>query len=603
MSKLFAELKRRNVVRVAAAYLAAAWLVVQLLDSLLPVFDLPETAARPIVSLIAIGFVVAVIASWFFEMTPTGLKRQTDADKDSAEKPTSHKLFDTAIIALLLIAVGYFAVDKFILDPARDAAMVETAVEEAMTAPAERSIAVLPFLDLSPDNDQEYFSDGLSEELLNLLAKIPDLKVASRTSAFAFKGQDVTIEEVASALSVGHVLEGSVRMSGNRIRVTAQLIRADDGFHVWSETYDQDLDDIFAVQDQIAGEVVDNLRLTLLNPMPRSRATDPDAYNRFLQARYLLHQYTPDSMDRALALAKDVVAVDPEYAPAYGILSSIYINQAMNNVLPHGEAMGLARQAAQTHVRLEPDGAFGYAQLAWIAHIFDGDLRSAAQFYERAIEIEPENPALMGNAAVLAEALGKLDLAIELKKYLTDRNPTNSIAHNNLALSYYYSDRLDEAEESIRTTVVLSPDYIGGQYRLGNIMLLREEYEAALAAYEREEDEEYRVKGRALANFALGNMEVADAALTTLIEDWGDQYPSEVAHVYSYRGELDNAFEWLNIRAEKGGPGSWGEQRLDPLFRNLHDDPRWDAFLVRMSVSEDQLSDISFSVALPEPRE
>ena len=204
---------------------------------------------------------------------------------------------------------------------------------------------------------------------------------------------------------------------------------------------------------------------------------------------------------------------------------------------------------------------------------------------------------------MLAEALGQLELAIELKEFLAAAQPTNPISHNNLGLSYYYGDRLDEAEDSLRTTVVLSPDYIGAQYRLGNVLLLREDYEAALDAYQREKDEEYHIKGLALVHFGSGNMEAADAALQTLIDDWGDQYPSEVAHVYAYRGELDNAFEWLDRRFEQGGPGSWGEQRLDPLFRNLHDDPRWDAFLVQMDVSEDQLREIEFNVSLPETTE
>ena len=568
-------------------------------------FGLQETAGPTRSSiLLALGFIPALVLSWFFEFTAGGLRSQADLDRDDGRVgDTVPSCPEYAIIVVFLAPwpSGYFAVDKFLIDPARDRVMVEAAVEEAMSAPAESSIAVLPFLDLSPEGDQEYFSDGLSEELLNLLAKIPDLKVASRTSAFAFKGTNASIEEVATALSVGHVLEGSVRMSGNRIRVTAQLIRADDGYHVWSDTYDRNLDDVFAVQDEIAGEVVDTLKLALLEPMPRTRPTDPDAYNRFLQSRYLLHQYSPDSMARALVLAQEVVAIDPDYSPAYGILSSIYINQAMNNVIPVEEGMELAREAANRQVSLDPKGSFGYAQLAWIAHIFDGDLASAALFYEKAVEYEPDNPSLLGNAAVLAESLGELDLAIELKKYLTEVNPTNPIAHNNLALSYYYANRLDEAEESIRTTIVLSPEYIGGQYRLGSILLLREEYDAALAAYEREKDEEYHIKGLALANYALGNTDAADTALQTLIDDWGERYPGEVAHVYAYRGDIDKAFEWLAKREAQGGIGSWGEQRLDPLLQNLHDDPRWDPFLVRMGVSDDQLSDVSLNVSLPEP--
>ncbi len=601
MTALYDELKRRNVFRVAAAYLAAAWLIVQLLESLLPTFGFPETAGQPVVVVLLMAFVPVLILAWFFEFTADGLRRQSDLDREPAKLPRSHRAVDTTIIAVLTLAVGYFSLDKFIFDPARDAASLEIAVEQAMSVPVGRSIAVLPFLDLSPDMDHEYFSDGLSEELLNLLAKIPDLHVASRTSSFAFKGTDAQILEVADALMVGHVLEGSVRRSGDKVRITAQLIKAANGFHVWSETYDRDFNDVFEVQDDIAQRVVDALRITLLSPTPRVRATDPDAYTRFLQARYLHQQFTPDSMESALTLYKQVIAIDPDYVPAWTNTASIYINQAMNNVRPAKEGMALAREAAQTAIDLDPEYASGYSQLAWIAHVYDGDLKSAALFYERAVDLEPTNAVVLGNAAVLAESLGRLGLAISLKKYLTEATPTSAISHNNLALAYYYANRLGEAEDSIRTTVVLSPGYMGAQYRLGTILLMREDYETALATYEREKDEEYRLKGHALAHYALGDQAEADAALQTLIDDWGEMYPGEVAHVYAYRGQLDAAFEWLEKRYEKGGPGSWGEQKLDLLLDNLRDDPRWDPFLQKMGVSDGQLSQIEFNVILPEP--
>jgi len=601
MLRLYDELKRRNVLRVAAGYLAASWLVVQLIEALLPIFGLAETAGRPLVVFLIVAFLPVLVLTWFFQLTPEGLQSQAALDLSDDGGPRPSGRLDTAIIVMLALAVGYFATDKFVFDPARDRASVATAVEEALTVAPQRSIAVMPFLDLSPARDQAYFSDGLAEELLNLLAKIPDLEVASRTSSFAFKGRNVQIADIADTLSVGHVLEGSVRMSGDRIRVTAQLIRGSDGFHVWSETYDRQLDDIFDVQDDIAGAVVDALSITLLGPAPRPRATDPEAYKRFLQARYLLHQFTPQSLAQALGLMKESLDIDPAYVPAWGNLASIYINQAMNDVMPANEAMELARSAAQIAIDLDPRASDGYSQLAWIAHIYDGDLASAALFYEKAIDLDPENPALLGNAAVLAEALGRLDLAISLKKYLTEATPTNAISHNNLALAYYYAGRLDAAEASIRTTVVLSPGYIGAQYRLGTILLLREEFEAALDAFEREQDEEYHIKGLALAHYALGNREEADTALQTLVTSWGERYPVEVAHVYAYRNETDAAFEWLYKRAEMGGPGSWGDQKLDLLFRNLHDDPRWDDFLVSMDVSDRQLDDISFEVSLPEP--
>ncbi|MGI9261057.1 MAG: tetratricopeptide repeat protein, partial [Woeseiaceae bacterium] len=307
MKRLYDELRRRNVFRIAAAYLAGAWLIVQLMESLLPIFGYPETSGQPVVIMLVAGFIPALILAWFFQYTPLGLKAQDELDLAADTDPGSNRTFDTVVIVFLLAAISYFVVDKFVLEPARVEVMVETAVEDALTAPIDRTIAVMPFIDLSPEGNQEYFSDGLSEELLNLLAKIPDLKVASRTSSFAFKGTDAQISEIAEALSVGHVLEGSVRMSGNRIRVTAQLIKAADGYHLWSDTFERELDDVLHVQDEIAAQVVEELEVTLVDPAPKTRKTDGRAYSLYLQANYLNQQYTQESMERSVELLQEVL--------------------------------------------------------------------------------------------------------------------------------------------------------------------------------------------------------------------------------------------------------------------------------------------------------
>lgn len=601
MLRLYDELKRRNVFRVAAAYLAGAWLVVQLMESLLPIFGYPETAGQPIVIMLMVGFVPAVLLAWFFQFTPQGLRTQDELDLEPAAVPQGNRAFDTIVIAVLLVAVGYFTLDKFILEPARDELMVETAVEDALSAPIDRSIAVLPFIDLSPDQDQEYFSDGLSEELLNLLAKIPDLKVASRTSSFAFKNKDVQIAEVAEALSVGHVLEGSVRMSGDRVRVTAQLIKASDGFHLWSETFERELDDILNVQDEIAVQVVEALEVTLVDPIPKTRKTAGEAYSLFLQANFLSQQFTPESMSRSIEVLHQVLEIDRDYVPALTRMAGVYMNLATSNTMDSGEAMALAREAAERAIELDPTFAFAYSQLGWIAHMFDGDLKAAARNYAHALELDPGSPGIIGNAAVTAEALGRLDDAIKMKEYLVEVAPQSAIAVNNLALAYYFDGQLEKAEDAIRTTLLLSPDYIGASYRLGKILLFQGRFEEALAAFEEEPDEEYKLKGQALSLHALGRAEEADARLNQLVEDWGDTYPTEIAHAYAYRNEADSAFEWLDRRYEKGGEGTWGEQRLDLLWGNLHDDPRWQEFLVKMNVADEQLSAIEFNITVPEP--
>ena len=601
MNRFFEELKKRNVLRVAVVYLAASWLLLQILETLFPIFELPETAIRPVVIALALGFIPAVIASWYFEVTTRGIERESRIDHGSAAALAARRVMDRVIILTLLLSIGYFSIDRFVLDPARDAVgdVSQQSVAATNRGP-DRSIAVLPFIDLSPGQDQGYFSDGLSEELMNLLTRVPELDVAARTSSFAFKDSEAAIPEIAASLMVRHVLEGSVRMSGDQVRVTAQLIDADDGYHLWSETYDRTLDDIFAVQDDIAARVVEALQVTLLGPAPESTVTDPDAYALFLQARHLHRGFTKEGMEEAVDLYQRALEIDPGYAPAWMALASLYINQTMNALLPWDDGYRLAREAAEMTITVDPDFAHGYAQLAWIAQDYEKDLAEAALFYEKALELAPHDAGIIGNAAVLAETLGRLDQAIALKRYMVEKFPADPIGHNNLGLAYYLARQYDKAEASMRTTLVLSPEYIGAEYRLGSTLLLREDYEAALEAFEREPDEEYRIKGRALTYYALGRHEEADLALTELQDKFGDRWPAEVAQVHAFRGEPGPAFYWLDKRYETGGPGGWGEQRLDPLFDNLRGDPRWHEFLVKMKSSDEQLAEIEFNVPLPQ---
>ncbi|UCC14439.1 MAG: adenylyl cyclase, partial [Gammaproteobacteria bacterium] len=260
------ELKRRNVVRVGAAYVALSWLIIQVAETLFPLFGLSDAAARLVVILLAIGFLPALVFAWVFEFTPEGLRRESEVDHDSDVSRRMTRRLDRLIMVFLTLALGYFALDKFVIDPARDAEELATATEQArqegrsdaiVESYGDKSIAVLPFVNMSSDSEQEYFADGISEELLNLLARIPTLRVISRSSAFSFKGKDVNIPEVARQLNVAHVLEGSVRKSGDKIRITAQLIEARSDTHLWSETYDRTLDDIFAIQDNVAAAVVE----------------------------------------------------------------------------------------------------------------------------------------------------------------------------------------------------------------------------------------------------------------------------------------------------------------------------------------------------------
>ncbi|MHC4093137.1 MAG: tetratricopeptide repeat protein [Planctomycetota bacterium] len=458
---------------------------------------------------------------------------------------------------------------------------------------------MLPFADLSPEGDQEYFSDGISEELLSLLVKIPGLLVSARTSSFSFKSQNLEIPEIAERLNVAHVLEGSVRKAGNEVRITAQLIRAADGFHVWAESWDRSLDDIFAIQDEIAAEVVAQLKITLLGGAPTVAATNPDAFALFLQARHVGRQQTAEGYEQANALFLQALEIDPDYAAAWAGLASNYGNQATFGLRPPDEGFRLAREAADWALAIDPEFAEVHAELGGMSMIYDGDLAAAARHYERALELAPTDTEIVTTAGLLASNLDRLDESIAIWEYAVARDPVNSNAHMALGAAYRAAGRLDEAIASHRTALSLSPGRLGAQYNIGQDLLLMGELEAALAAIEQESFEAYRLIGLSLTYHALGQAAESDAALRELIDRYEQTAAYNIAYVLAFRGEADRAFEWLD-KAVKYNDTGLSEILSVHLFANIQDDPRWLPFLESIGKSPEQLGAIEFNVTLPE---
>jgi TolB-like protein/Tfp pilus assembly protein PilF len=607
----FAELKRRNVLRVGAAYMVAAWLVIQVVETIFPIYALSDASIRIVITILAIGLIPTLIFAWAFELTPEGLKKESEVDRSQSLTPQTGKKLDRVIMVVLALGLAYFAFDKFVLDPQREAAKDEqkaTEVEQArqqgrtealVESYGDQSIAVLAFDDMSPDRDQEYLSDGIAEELLNLLAKIPELRVISRSSAFSFKGKDLELTDIAERLNVAHILEGSVRKSGNRVRITAQLIDARSDTHLWSETYDRTLDDIFAIQDDIAATVVAQLKITLLGDLPRVRETNPEAYALYLQARHLGRQGTAEGFEQGIALLKKVLALEPDYADAWSVLAVIYANQADSGLRPAAEGYALVREAAGKALAISPDHAGAHSSLGWIAMRHDNDLATAARHMERALELDPSNPAMIANTATLLLYLGRLDASIAFGEYVTARDPVNPVGYYNLGFYYLYARRWDEAIASYETALRLSPDFIATHFWLGMAMLFGGEPEAAMTAFTREEgDEELRVRGQALALYALGRQEEHQARLEELITRWGEQRPLTVAYVHAYTGDADAAFLWLEKSVAEGEVGRFEPD--NPLFDSLRDDPRWLPLLASIGKSPEQLDAIEFEVTLPQ---
>src|SRR6059058_3553502 len=465
----------------------------------------------------------------------------------------------------------------------------------SVTAIPEKSIAVLPFVDMSPGKDQEYFSDGISEELLNLLAKIPQLQVTARTSSFSFKGKEVAIPEIARTLHVAHVLEGSVRKAGNSVRITAQLIRTGTDTHLWSQTYDRKLDDIFAIQDEIAADVVKQLKVTLLGAAPKARTTDPEAYALYLQAVQLGRQFTAEAFQQSGALLRKVLATDPRYAPAWDGLATNLANEAGQGLMPSKEGYAQAREADMKALAIDPDYAPAHAGLGWIAMDGDNDLAGAAQHFRRALALDPADLDVLRNSVMLLAALGRLDESLALNQALVRRDPVNVNTLFNLGLFQRRAGRLDAAIASQRTVLSLAPGRGGAHAQLATTLLLKGDAQGALAEIEQETSENWKLIGLPMAYHALGRKADSDAALTALIAKYEKDGPYNIAYVYAYRGDADKAFEWLDKAVEYGDPGL-ADIVTENLFAKIHADPRWLPFLRKIGKAPDQLAKIEFKM-------
>jgi len=533
------------------------------------------------------------VLAWAFEVTPAGVRRTSEAAPGELAEilaaPAARR-WPSGLLALAgmtALLAGAWYVGRQSVAPA-------TAEPGALVA--EASIAVLPFVNMSADPDQEYFSDGISEELLNLLARIPELRVASRTSAFSFKGENLEIPEIARRLQVAHVLEGSVRKAGSEVRITAQLIDARSDTHLWSETWDRQLDDIFAVQDEIAADVVDQLKITLLGEAPHVAQADPEAYALYLQGRQLAGQLTAESLRRATDLLKQSLEIDPGYAPAWRQLASTYMNLAGSGLMPVEDGYALAREAADRALEIDPDYAPAYSSLARLS-VSHGDLAAAARYQQKALSLAPTDPVILNASATLAQNLGRLEESIALLELTVARDPVSPVWHGNLGNGYVWAGRWDDAIREWRTSLDLAPGRIGSNFGIAMALMGKGEPEAALEAI-RQEEGPFGMLGLPMVYHALGREADSDAALAELIAEYEKQAAYNIAYVYAFRDQADVAFEWLDKAVEFGDPGL-SEILVERLFANVHDDPRWLPFLESIGKSPEQLAAIDFEVALP----
>ncbi len=488
MAALIQELKRRNVIRVAALYVVAGWLLLQVADVGMSVLDLPDWTGKLVFLLLALGFPVALVFSWIYELTPGGIRRESSVDPSASTAPETGRRLNLVTGILVVAAAGVLVADRLLPESPGDPQVSTQVREEAVPQPAadgtaaeagdaaspeRRSIAVLPFVNMSGDPDNEYFADGLTEELLNTLAKLEGLKVAARTSSFRFKGEAADIAEIGRQLGVANILEGSVRKSGSQVRVTAQLIQVEDGFHLWNETYDRKLEDIFAIQDDIAGNVAAELKARLFGEavLPRQslvgRPTDDlEAYSAYLRGREQLAINSYDSFERAEAFFREAIERDPSFAEAHASLAHTFARKSSWGALSRADALPMVRRQADRALALNERLPLAWAMKAWAAQAASADapadeagrLRTDAErFLRRALEIEPGNveATLMLSSFVLFDNPAE---ALELARSAAARDPASSRVRLYLVSAYGALGMLEEAEEQARIAFELEPE-------------------------------------------------------------------------------------------------------------------------------------------------
>ncbi|MHC4230344.1 MAG: tetratricopeptide repeat protein, partial [Planctomycetota bacterium] len=466
---LVSELRRRNVFRMAVLYSVAAWLVMQVVEVMMSVVGLPGWAGRATFAVLAVGFPIALIFSWFYEITPEGISLEKDVDPAKSITNVTGRRLDFIVISLLCAAVILFAYDKWWIG-----------------APPEKSIAVLPFENMSADPEQEFFSDGISEELLNLLAQIPELRVISRSSAFVFKGEKISIPEVAKKLNVAHVLEGSVRKAGNQVRITVQLIDARSDTHLWSETYDRELDNIFAIQDEISADVVEQLKITILGDPPQAAKINSEAYGLYLRGREIVHGGQWDKLPLAEQLLNEALQIEPDYVPALNALSLVYYTYRDEHWASPDHFEQVIRGLAARISTAKPGSGEDFGWQAWIAHQFDNDLSRAAELYERAFAIDPDDLDGLRTIVAFLKEIGYFEEAIATAEYIVLRDPVCVRCLQALSTTYREVGKYERAIELLEDAIAWSPDRDLIYWALGSVLLQAGRPEDALAAFEKE---------------------------------------------------------------------------------------------------------------------
>ncbi|MFT3897956.1 MAG: hypothetical protein QM719_09735 [Thermomonas sp.] len=567
MRGFWAELRRRNVIRMAVAYCALAWLLLQVAALLIPAFDIPNWVLRLLILLAVLGFPFALLFSWGYAWTDAGVVRESRLARTGATPAAEATAGDD------------------------DDSRMHASTPAPAAPPVAASIAVLPLVNMSSDREQDYFSDGLSEELLNLLAQVPGLHVAGRTSSFSFKGKSTTIGDIGRALNVANVLEGSVRKSGDRVRITAQLIRARDDSHLWSQAYDRELTDIFAVQDEIAAAVVGALKLKLLPAQQPSHAghhvPGPVAHNHFLLGRQFLNRATADGFRRAIAEYRAAVELEPGYAAAHAglALAEAYASDDTDTDALMLAGRARAADAAELAVARDPELGEAYAARAVLRFVFGQDWHGGDADFRQALRFSPGDVMTHWQYSRLLAALGRVPEALEQALLATGLDPLSAQAWEIVSRYQIALGDFDAARASLQRSLDISPEHGRAPVGMATACLLQGDPAAALRWYRHADNTTFRMMGEAMALHDLGDAPGSDASLQALVEADAHHAAYQVASVHAWRNARDAAFAWLQ-RAIAQRDAGVQYLKYDPVLRNLRGDPRYPQLLRQVGLPD-----------------
>jgi TolB-like protein len=573
----FGELKRRNVYKVGVAYAIVAWLLMQVASQIFPFFEIPNWVVRLVILLLVIGFPIALIIAWAFEVTSEGIKRTETADAAGLRSHGGAWIYVVLIGAAL--SVGLFFVGRY------TAGHATPRLSEITTAIPEKSIAVLPLINESGDPKDEYFSDGLSEELIAALAQISGLKVIGRSSSFRFKERKEEPKTIGEKLGVSTLLDGTVRKQGDRVRIVAELVNAADGIQLWTRTFDRELKDIFAVQQEIARAVAESLKVTLLGSQEKSTqmaTKSVAAHNAYLQGHFHFLRRNIEDYRKAITYFDQAIQFDPHYALVYAERSEAW--SLLGDLAgERPSAYPKARSDAEKAVALAPELAEAHAALGWVRFLAEWKFTEGFRELQRAKELSPANPTANDLLARVIVYMGRIDEAERQAREAVELDPLSVAAQFNLGRVLFYAGKLDEADAVGRKMAELQPSAASNRRWQVFVAVQRHDGQGALREAQLEPDAAFRRFEVTLAYDLLGDREAADAALADLIANSRDRLSYQIAQVCAIRNDADNVFEWLQI-AFDNHDGGMLSLAVDPLLRGLRDDPRYKNLLVKLGL-------------------